>query len=374
MSGYIGPQPVPQATQHREAFTATASQTSFATAGYTPQFIDVYLNGVKLVPADYTATNGSDVVLTTGAAASDILEYVAYTPFEVANQTFTGTTTTDALTVTGAFTSLGIDDNAAATAMTLDASGNVLIGKTVDDLTTQGTRIRSNALDTSRDSSAALNVNRNGTDGDMVVFYKSGTTVGSIGALTGALTVGGSGTNAGLYYGTQGLLPTQGGALSDNTKDLGSAAYRLNDAYIGGGVYLGGTGAANKLDDYEEGTWSPIIASGGFGTGAVSHASYTKIGNLVSVRTIFNVTGSGSASTLTVSGLPFSSVTDGYAIGGFGSGKGGVRGMYSRTGSNNTTIEFLYPSGVLVDDRILVKGNQIGTGYFIITLTYSTAA
>ena len=91
MSGYIGASPVPQATQHREAFTATASQTSFPTVGYTPQFVDVYLNGVKLAAADYTATNGSDIVLATGAAASDILEYVAYTPFEVADQTFTGT-------------------------------------------------------------------------------------------------------------------------------------------------------------------------------------------------------------------------------------------------------------------------------------------
>ena len=91
MAGYIGTTPVPQATQHRESFTATGGQTSFATAGYTPQFIDVYLNGVKLAPADYTATNGSDVVLASGATASDILEIVAYTPFEVANQTFTGT-------------------------------------------------------------------------------------------------------------------------------------------------------------------------------------------------------------------------------------------------------------------------------------------
>jgi len=129
MSGYIGASPVPQATQHREAFTATASQTSFATAGYTPQFLDVYLNGVKLAAADYTATNGSDIVLTTGAAASDILEYVAYTPFEVADQTFTGTTTTDVLTTTGAFTSLGIDDNATSTAITIDASENVGIGE-----------------------------------------------------------------------------------------------------------------------------------------------------------------------------------------------------------------------------------------------------
>ena len=128
MAGYIGTTPVPQATQHRESFTATGGQTSFATVGYTPQFIDVYLNGVKLAPADFTATNGSDVVLASGATASDILEIVAYTPFEVANQTFTGTTTAANLTVTGAFTSQGIDDNADAVAITIDSSENVGIG------------------------------------------------------------------------------------------------------------------------------------------------------------------------------------------------------------------------------------------------------
>ena len=157
MSGYIGATPVPQATQHREAFTATAAQTSFATVGYTPQFVDVYLNGVKLASADYTATNGSDIVLTTGAAASDILEYVAYTPFEVADQTFTGTTTVDVLSVNGAFTSLGIDDNATSTAITIDASGFVGIGTAApaSDLHIEnsagscGLRVISNATGTS---------------------------------------------------------------------------------------------------------------------------------------------------------------------------------------------------------------------------------
>ena len=86
MSGYIGTQPVPQATQTRDAFTCTAGQTSFATGGYTPQFLDVYLNGIFLNNgSDYTAGNGSDVILASGAAAEDILEVVAYTTFEVAN-------------------------------------------------------------------------------------------------------------------------------------------------------------------------------------------------------------------------------------------------------------------------------------------------
>jgi hypothetical protein len=85
MSGYIGTQPVPQATQTRDSFTATSGQTTFATGGYTPNFLDVYLNGVKLASADYTAANGSDVVLASGAATGDILEVVAFTTFNVTN-------------------------------------------------------------------------------------------------------------------------------------------------------------------------------------------------------------------------------------------------------------------------------------------------
>ena len=86
MSGYIGNVPTPQATQTRNSFTATAGQTSFATGGYTPQFLDVYLNGVFLGNGtDYTASNGSDVVLTSAASSGDTLEVVAYSTFEVAN-------------------------------------------------------------------------------------------------------------------------------------------------------------------------------------------------------------------------------------------------------------------------------------------------
>ena len=90
MAGYLGSVPVPQATQHRESFTCTEGQTSFATAGYTPQFLDLYLNGSHLSPADFTATNGSDVVLGVAASADDVCDIISYTPFEVADQTFTG--------------------------------------------------------------------------------------------------------------------------------------------------------------------------------------------------------------------------------------------------------------------------------------------
>jgi len=90
MSGYIGSTPVPQATQHRESFTCTEGQTTFGTAGYTPLFLDVYLNGSHLSPADFVATNGSAVVLVVAASADDVCDIISYSAFELNSQTFTG--------------------------------------------------------------------------------------------------------------------------------------------------------------------------------------------------------------------------------------------------------------------------------------------
>ena len=104
MAGYLGAIPVPQATQHRESFTATSGQTTFNTAGYTVGFLDVYLNGSHLSPADFTATNGSDVVLASGASTGDVCDIISYTAFEVNSQTFTGTTTMDVAAITGVLT------------------------------------------------------------------------------------------------------------------------------------------------------------------------------------------------------------------------------------------------------------------------------
>ena len=85
MSGYIGPAPVPQSTQTRQTFTATSGQTSFATAGFTAGFVDVYMNGVRLVDGtDFAATNGSDVVLTSGAATGDIIDVLMFTAVDLA--------------------------------------------------------------------------------------------------------------------------------------------------------------------------------------------------------------------------------------------------------------------------------------------------
>lgn len=80
MSAYIGNAPTPQATQTRQTFTATASQTTFTTVGFVDKFLDVFLNGVKLVyGTDFTTSGGNQVVLTSGAATDDVLDVVLHT-------------------------------------------------------------------------------------------------------------------------------------------------------------------------------------------------------------------------------------------------------------------------------------------------------
>ena len=127
MAGYLGAIPVPQATQHRETFTASSGQTTFNTAGYTVGFLDVYLNGSHLSPADFTATNGSDVVLASGASADDVCDIISYTAFEVNSQTFTGTTTLDGAVVineSSADVDFRVESNGNANMLFVDGGNN----------------------------------------------------------------------------------------------------------------------------------------------------------------------------------------------------------------------------------------------------------
>jgi len=82
-------------TSQRFTFTATAGQTTFTTddAGTSlaydvasgTAFADVYLNGVKLLPSDFTATNGTSIVLDSATAVNDTLQVVAYGTFTLAS-------------------------------------------------------------------------------------------------------------------------------------------------------------------------------------------------------------------------------------------------------------------------------------------------
>ena len=73
----------------KQVHQPTGIQTDFTFAsGYTPGYMDVYINGSRLIhPDDYSASDGSTVGLTTAATNGDVLELVAYKTFDVGNVT-----------------------------------------------------------------------------------------------------------------------------------------------------------------------------------------------------------------------------------------------------------------------------------------------
>ena len=88
--GYFGRQPGDSSVViAKQVHQPTGVQTDFTFAsGYTPGYMDVYINGSRLIhPDDYSASDGSIVGLTTAAVNGDVLELVAYKAFDVGNVT-----------------------------------------------------------------------------------------------------------------------------------------------------------------------------------------------------------------------------------------------------------------------------------------------
>jgi hypothetical protein len=199
--------------------------------------------------------------------------------------------------------------------MRIDSSGNLLVGTTTTDVyngTTSGVALtQSGYIFAGKSNDAPLYLNRIASDGIITVFAKDGTTVGSIGTQGGDLNIGTAACGIAFVDGVPAIYPwtTTGNTTSDAAIDLGDSGGRFKDLYLSGGVYLGGTGAANKLDDYEEGTWTPTIYGGttaGTTPAGTFAGNYTKIGRQVTVMfSCSNVTLSGAAGSLYLGGLPF---------------------------------------------------------------------
>src|SRR5210317_1486240 len=120
-------------------------------------------------------------------------------------------------------------------AMRIDSSQNLLVGKTAEDIGTAGHAFASQgyAFHT-RSGNTPLFINRLTNDGNLVEFRKDGTTVGSIGATSGVLTIDGEGANTGGFYfnGANNILPRKNKAFNSGTIDLGSTSQRWKDIFL----------------------------------------------------------------------------------------------------------------------------------------------
>ena len=201
-------------------FTATANQTTFSVS-YTVGFVEVFLNGSKLSAADFTATNGTSIVLASGATVGDTVDVVAFATQTVANvytqtasdarylQLTGGTLTGDLTGTTGSF------------------SGDLTIADKIVHSGDTNTSIRFPAVDTftvETDGNERLRVNATGItiedkiihegDDNTAIRFPTDDTISFETAGSERLRVGPAGQIGigGATYGTSGQVLTSGGA------------------------------------------------------------------------------------------------------------------------------------------------------------------
>ena len=270
--------------------------------------------------------------------------------------------------------------------MRLDASGNLLVGgiTTLPSSSVNGFGVLPTGIVVAAVSNDKVTVfNRNGSDGEISLFQKDGSTVGSIGHDDTS-----SATHKRTYigYGDTGLafIPTLNEIVGHNTSTnaansgitLGDQNVPFENLYLSGGIQF--DSRSNKLEDYEEGTWTPTLPNGGNLSNARS--TYVKIGNTVTVTTyISSVNPTANGSQFQLGGLPFTNVnTSNYYVGGsFGyTGQNNLSDLMPITGVNLDYIYFHENDGVTssVSNNTMRSKGVTGDSAdaMILTITYFT--
>ncbi len=130
----------------------------------------------------------------------------------------------------------------------VDGSGNLLVGLSSAEAvgTNAGTQLRADGLVYAAATSDAHILSRRSSDGAILNFRKDTTTVGSILATSGDLSIGTGDTGLRFSDSTDSIYPISSttGFSRDAAVDIGYSTVRFKDLYLSGGVYLGGTGPA----------------------------------------------------------------------------------------------------------------------------------
>ena len=360
-----------QATFSREKFTATAGQTSFTvTGGYDVGYILVFMNGVLLDISDFTASDGVGFTLAVAAKAGDEIVAIKLDSFAIA----------ELLRIFN--TSASAPDDA----VNVDASGNLLVGTTDAAVgvgnTNTGYSIGAAGYAaisrTGTFTQATMFLNKNTNDGTILDLRKDGAQVGSIGVKDGGigsprLIIGEGDTGIAFQsHVDNSITPIKtDGGNRDNVLNLGAPSHRFKYLYLSGGVYLGGVGSANKLDDYETG--SPTLAVGtGYGNTpssgwTVTDQSYVKIGDLVTIRAVISNTSTNNVQVddrFLISSLPFVGDTGStvqavgtiFVYGQISSGNNAFGQVMLSTGGNEVWVYFTHEDGsVQYNDPISVN-------------------
>jgi hypothetical protein len=345
-AGYVHP--------HNVTTNAASNGTTDLGAN-TARFKDLYLSGSAFIDTQTRLANGS-----------------ATTP------SYSFSSDSDSGMFRATTNALGFA-TAGAERMRIDSSGNLMISNLDTDPYDNnssgggGIALRSTgAIYNAVYQGTPCVFNRMGNDGDVVQVRRDGAKIGAIGIASGSTFFSGS-NNYSLMLASDFRPRTGDGSGNyDAQVDLGDSSSRFKDLYLSGGVYLGGTGAVNKLEDYEEGTWTPAVHQAGF-TISNPTARYTKIGRLVTVTCDCDLSGTGNGNDMKISGLPFTSLSAGHASGAgytqyYPSAQSGSNAAFvPKSGNNDTFVYFQNGNGARYD------GDRFSAGFLNFTITYFTS-
>jgi len=301
--------------QEKVSFLATAGQTVKTGLSYVPNFVEVYVNGILLTDTtDFTATNGNSVTFSVALALNDEVTVISLKTFSVAESLSKagGTMTGDTLhgdnvkAKFGTGNDLEIYHDGNKSYISDVGTGNLIL--TASNLTVKDAGGTNKYLTTDASTTATTIYHNN-----VARLATTATGVGVTGGLntTGPLTSeSAAATNivAKSTNGNGGYMNYQG--LASN----GTQTFAVNHngtIFTTSGLAVGGNGAANTLDDYEEGSWTPSItrdSNPSIGSYQVRYGKYTKIGNQVTLFCqVASSTVSGGSGVWKCTGLPFSS-------------------------------------------------------------------
>ncbi len=167
----------------------------------------------------------------------------------------------------------------------LDASGNLLVGKSSPNTNTAGLQLESDGyLSACRDGGNVVLVNRKSSDGALVTLQKDGTTVGSIQSRSGLVStiILDPRTNgAGLTGSTNGVLPVDQTGSGTNNVELGSSGSRFNTLYLGNDIaHLDTAGNARLLYDRSSNLLGNAGTDGTFANLLVGTTTLADVNNL----------------------------------------------------------------------------------------------
>lgn len=341
-------------------YTATAGQTAFTgsddnsqTLTFDNQSIMVTYNGVMLEKGSEFTVATNTVTLLAGAEVNAEVNVIVF------NNASLG----------GYVKSTGGDIDGGVNI----TSGHLLVGNTdtspYDRTSGNAISIGDGLVSSAQSGGNAAIFNRMTNDGSIVGFRKNGSEVGSIGADGVNLTINSASTGHLQTVGTSRYYwdDAQFYPANTNSKNLGHPSYQFKDAYLSGGVYLGGTVAANKLDDYEEGTWTPKLGDNTTPISTVQTATYVKVGRMVTIQCDVTVQAYSGASSNYLRGLPFP------GIAGVGTG-GGCVGWTTSTSQpafhvTGASTDFYFVSFNTGNSALNISGER-----YIFSSTYETNA